>query len=57
MTTDVLTASAPLAVLGLVVMVLGMRIRDRIPTEVYRRWLRRLLAVLAVMLMVQFFGR
>jgi len=57
MTTDVLTASAPLAVLGLVVMVLGMRIRDRIPTEVYRRGLRWLLAVLAVMLMVQFFRR
>ena len=54
MTTDVLTASAPLAVLGLVVMVLGMRIRDKISTGVYRRWLRRLLAVLAVMLMVQF---
>ena len=57
MTTDVLTASAPLAVLGLVVMVLGMRIRDRIPTDVYRRGLRWLLAVLAVMLMVQFFRR
>jgi hypothetical protein len=38
-------------------MVLGMRIRDRIPTEVYRRGLRWLLAVLAVMLMVQFFRR
>ena len=57
MTTDVLTASAPLAVLGLVVMVLGMRIRDKISTGVYRRGLRRLLAVLAVMLMIQFFLR
>ena len=57
MTTDVLTASASLAVLGLLVMVFGMRIRDRIPTEVYRRWLRRLLVVLAVMLIAQFFRR
>ena len=57
MTTDVLMASAPLAGLGLVVMSIGMRIRDRIPTETYRRWLRRLLVVLAVMLMVQFFRR
>jgi len=57
MTTGVLTASAPLAGLGLVVMFIGMRIRDRIPTDVYRRWLRRLLALLALMLMVQFFRR
>lgn len=57
MTTDVLMASAPLAGLGLVVMLLGMRIRDRIPTDVYRQWLRRLLMVLAVMLMIQFFQR
>jgi uncharacterized membrane protein YfcA len=57
MTADVLTASVPLAALGLAVMLLGMRIRDRVPTEVYRRWMRRLLAVLAVLLMVQFFRR
>jgi hypothetical protein len=57
MTTGVLTASAPLAGLGLVVMFIGMRIRDRIPIDVYRRWLRRLLALLALMLMVQFFRR
>jgi uncharacterized membrane protein YfcA len=57
MTAEVLSVSAPLAILGLVVMFLGMRIRDRIPARTYRLWLRRLLAVLAVMLMVQFFRR
>jgi hypothetical protein len=57
MTSGVLAASALLAIFGLAVMALGMRIRERIPTAVYRRWLRRLLAVLAVMLMVQFFRR
>ena len=31
MTTDLLMASAPLAGLGLLVMLFGMRIRDRIP--------------------------
>lgn len=54
MTTDVLTVSIPLAGLGLVVMLAGMRVRERIPTDIYRRWLRVLLVVLAVMLMVQF---
>ena len=57
MTADVLTTSIPLALLGLVVMFSGMRIRDRIPTDVYRRWLRGLLALLAIMLLVQFFRR
>jgi uncharacterized membrane protein YfcA len=57
MTAGVLTASAPLAGLALVLMLMGMRIRDRIPAGTYRRWLRRLLVVLAVMLMVQFIVR
>lgn len=54
MTAEVLSLSIPLAGLGLVVMLLGMRVRDRISTDLYRRWLRVLLAVLAVLLMVQF---
>jgi uncharacterized membrane protein YfcA len=57
MTAGVLTASVPLAGLALVLMLMGMRIRDRIPAGTYRRWLRRLLVVLAVMLMVQFIVR
>jgi hypothetical protein len=57
MTAHVLSISAPMAGLALVVMAAGMRIRDRIPTGAYRRWLRGLLAVLAAMLMLQFFFR
>jgi uncharacterized membrane protein YfcA len=54
MTGDLLRLSLPLATLGLVVMLLGMRIRDRISTSTYRQWLRWLLGVLAAMLVVQF---
>jgi hypothetical protein len=53
MTADVLTTSLPLAGLALVVMLLGMRIREKIAAKTYRRWLRRLLAVLAGVLVVQ----
>ncbi len=55
MTGEILRQSIPLAVLALIVMFGGMRIRDRIKAETYRRWLRILLVVLAVVLMVQFF--
>lgn len=55
MTGAVLRLSVPLAVVGLAVMLAGMRLRERIATETYRRWLRWLLALLAVMLVVQYF--
>ena len=55
MTADILLASSALAGLGLGVMLMGMRMRERIAADLYRRWLRRLLVVLAVLLMVQFF--
>ena len=53
MTGDVVGLSACMAVLGATVMFLGMHVRERISTAVYRRWLRRLLGVLAVLLAVQ----
>lgn len=53
---DILVASLALAGLALAVMFLGMRIRDRIATDTYRRWLRRLLVILAAVLMIQFFN-
>jgi uncharacterized membrane protein YfcA len=53
-THDVLVVSMALAALALGVMLAGMRMRDRVSAERYRRWLRRLLAVLAVMLTLQF---
>ena len=55
MTAAVAATAVPLALIGLLVMLAGMRLRARIPTDVYRRWLRRLLTVLAVLLIVQFF--
>ncbi len=55
LTLDVLITSLPLAVLSLVVMVSAMAFRDRIQGAVYKRWLRRLLLIMAVILLVQFF--
>jgi uncharacterized membrane protein YfcA len=55
MTTDILRISIPLAILGLVFIFLGLRIRERIPAETYRRWLRYLLVIMAGVLLVQFF--
>jgi uncharacterized membrane protein YfcA len=54
MTRTVITESLPLAVVGLAVMLAGMRLRERIPLKVYRKWLRILLALLAGFLMIQF---
>jgi hypothetical protein len=54
MTADILVPSTFLAALGLLIMMLGMRTRNRIPGDTYRRWLRRLLGVLAALLVVQF---
>lgn len=55
MTMDLLRVSLVMAVLGLAVMLVGMRVREKIPADAYRRWLRRLLALLAVILLIQFF--
>ncbi len=54
LTFDVLITSIPLAVLSLIVMVWAMTFRDRIQGAVYRRWLRRLLLIMAVILLAQF---
>ncbi len=54
MTADILHISVPLVFLGLVFIFLGMRLRERILVEIYRRWLRRLLVVMAGVLLVQF---
>jgi len=54
MTGDIVGLSVPLALLAIVVLFLGLHVRDKIPTETYRRWLRRLLAVMAVILVVQY---
>lgn len=53
-TGDLVLLSAPLAVIGVVVMGLGMKIRDRIKTGTYRKGLRYLLAIMSGILIVQF---
>ena len=55
MTGDVLGLSIPLALLSILVLFLGLYLRDKISTATYRRWLRHLLAVMALILLVQFF--
>lgn len=55
LTPNVLLTTAPLAALTLLALALGMAVRDRIDAETYRRWLRKVLYLIAVLLVVQFF--
>lgn len=48
-------ATLPLAVVALAALSLGMRVRERIPTEVYRRVVRGVLFLLALLLVGQYF--
>ena len=45
--------SIPIAILGLAALAAGLRLRNHIPTETYRLWMRRLLVLLAAILMGQ----
>jgi uncharacterized membrane protein YfcA len=51
----VLMATAPLAGVALIALLLGMAIRDRLPTDTYRNIVKSVLFVIAIMLIVQFF--
>lgn len=51
---EILKVSIPLALLALAVMAGGMHLRDRIQAATYRLWLRRLLLVMAGVLLIQF---
>jgi len=53
--THLLVSTAPLAAVALLALFAGMAVRDRIPTEVYRRIVRHVLLLLALLLVVQFF--
>lgn len=46
----------PMALGAAGTLVLGMRVRDRVDAETYRRWLRKVLVVMALVLVVQFFA-
>jgi len=51
-----LFSSIPIICVALIALGVGMRYRDRIATEIYRQWLKRVLAAIAVLLTVQYFG-
>jgi uncharacterized membrane protein YfcA len=55
LTGTLLLSTAPLAGVALVALFAGMLLRDRIPTEVYRKIVRRVLFLLALLLIAQFF--
>lgn len=54
-TTASLLTSLPVALVALLALLGGFRLRHRVDAEAYRRGLRILLAVIALMLVVQFF--
>lgn len=49
-------AAIPVICTALVALLLGMRYRERIQAELYRKWLRRILAVIAILLALQYLG-
>lgn len=54
LTTQALLATTPLAVVAIIALLLGNRLRDRIDTETYRGWLKKVLLIMASVLVVQF---
>jgi len=55
LTVPVLAATLPFAAVAALALVVGMRVRERVETETYRRWLRRVLWVMVAILVGQFF--
>ena len=51
---NLLVESTPLAITAVIALMLGQTLRDRIAIEIYRRILQMLLALLAIVLIVQF---
>jgi len=54
-TTDVLVTTLPLALLAVLMLLIGIRFRDSVPADLWRKVLRWLLAALALILVLQFF--
>ncbi|ADU67113.1 sulfite exporter TauE/SafE family protein [Desulfurispirillum indicum] len=52
---ELMLFSLPLLALSVACLLFGMRLRDRLPVATYKRWLHWLLAVVACLLVVQFF--
>lgn len=56
LTQSVLIASLPLCLAALAALGVGMMIRSRVPEAIYRGWIRKSLFLIAVILVVQYFG-
>jgi uncharacterized membrane protein YfcA len=56
LTLPLLAATLPFAAVAAVALLIGMRVRDRVDGETYRRWLRRVLWVMVAVLVGQFFA-
>lgn len=54
-TKDIILVSLPLAGWGLIISFAAFKLRNRINTDTYRRWLRLLIAIMAGVLLIQFF--
>ncbi|MDZ7750634.1 MAG: sulfite exporter TauE/SafE family protein [Gammaproteobacteria bacterium] len=54
LTPGAMATTGPLALAALAALLGGMALRDRISAMTYRRWLRRLLAVMATVLILQY---
>jgi len=57
LTGTLLLSTAPLAVVAVLALFAGMMLAHRIPTETYRKVVRRVLLVLALLLVIQFFAQ
>lgn len=55
LTTELLLATAPLAAVGVGALFAGMALRDRIPTGTYKKIVRQVLLLLALLLIGQYF--
>lgn len=53
MTPDILKISIPLAIISLLALLIAMPLRNRLGDSVYRRWLRWLLLIIALVLIFQ----
>jgi uncharacterized membrane protein YfcA len=55
LTGPVIKATLPLLAVAVASLLAGMALRDRVDPETYRRWLKRVLLAIALMLIAQFF--
>ncbi len=54
--TAQIIGAIPVICIALLALMIGMRFRDRINADIYRRWLKRTLSAIAVLLIIQYIG-